>query len=283
MRITICVLIVMSVLTACAASPSKTKDRSPLSASLEENSIGSAGIDYGSLYCANVFKIKLRTDIKTELDLMCKDGRPTALFQEYRRKALQQGAQKIDINFLMLRHTEVSDRSEYTLIWSFHSPLRPYEVKARPLYQYIAKGYQDNELRFQISPNRLNDAPLDSGLHLWTTEMSYALEVKALPTLAIINDRKTQYNLYQVLSGNEEMGLGVEHLIESPDNTYRISNLVNFSFNDGNGYNDGKGGTVVINLLRFDFVNQGFPDTAVKTMSTIAQSMADNMQNGLKN
>jgi hypothetical protein len=111
--------------------------------------------------------------------------------------------------------------------------------------------------------------------------MSYDLKVQALPTLAIINTRKTEYNLYQVLSGNEEMGLGVEHLTESVDKTYQASNLVNFSFNDGSGYNDGKGGTVVINILRFDFTNQGFPETAVKTMGAVAQGLAENMYQGL--
>jgi hypothetical protein len=109
-----------------------------------------------------------------------------------------------------------------------------------------------------------------------------ALNVKALPTLSIVNSRKTQYNLYQVLSGNEEMGLGVEHLIDSPDQTYKVSNLVNFSFNDGGGYNDGKGGTIVVNVLRFDFSNQGFPETSSQTIYAVAQGLAANMYDGLR-
>jgi hypothetical protein len=277
---TIHLLLVSALITACGAS--KPKPDSGTKTANAQAPIGSAGIDYAALYCANAVKLKLRTDISTELNLVCKDGKPTDLLQEYRARALTQEPGKIEIKFLEQKSTEATDRSEFTVIWAFHVPIRPFIVKARPLYDYIAKGYQSPDVNFAVQANRLMDAPLDSGLHLWTTEMSYALRVNALPSLAIMNDRKTQYNLYQVLSGNEEMGLGVEHLLESPDQTYKVSNLVNFSFNDGNGYNDGKGGTVVINILRFDFNNQGFPETAVTTMTSVAQALANNMYEGLK-
>jgi hypothetical protein len=267
-------------ITACG--PSKPKATSGTQAATVLAPIGTAGIDYAALYCANAVKLKLRTDVSTEINLVCKDGKPTDLLQEYRTRALTQEPGKIDIRFLQQTSTEETDRSEFTVIWAFHVPIRPFIVKARPLYDYIAKGYQNTDVSFAVKANRLMEAPLDSGLHLWSTEMDYALRVKALPSLAIVNDRKTQYNLYQVLSGNEEMGLGVEHLINSPDQTYKVSNLVNFSFNDGDGYNDGKGGTIVINILRFDFNNQGFPETAVSTMTSVAQALANNMYEGLK-
>lgn len=274
-------IFLLSVLiTACGTS--KPKAKSGTQSGIAQAPIGSAGIDYAALYCANAVKLKLRTDVSTEINLVCKDGKPTDLMQEYRTRALTQEPGKIDIKFLQQTSTEETDRSEFTVIWAFHVPIRPFVVKARPLYDYIAKGYQNADVTFAVKANRLMEAPLDSGLHLWTTEMDYALSVKALPSLAIVNDRKTQYNLYQVLSGNEEMGLGVEHLIDSPDQTYKVSNLVNFSFNDGDGYNDGKGGTIVINILRFDFNNQGFPETAVSTMTSVAQALANNMYEGLK-
>ncbi len=267
-------------ITACGAP--KPKAESGAKAAAAPAPIGTAGIDYAALYCSNAVKLKLRSDIRTEIDLICKDGKPTELLQEYRTKALTQKPGTIDIKFLQQKNTEASDRSEFTVIWAFHVPIRPFVVKARPLYDYIAKGYQSSDVSFTVKANRLMDAPLDSGLHLWTTEMDYALKVNALPSLAIVNDRKTEYNLYQVLSGNEEMGLGLEHLVNSPDQTYKVSNLVNFSFNDGEGYNDGKGGTIVINVLRFDFNNQGFPETAVTTMTAVAQALANNMYEGLK-
>ena len=57
--------------------------------------------------------------------------------------------------------------------------------------------------------------------------------------------------------------------------------MVNMSFNDGDGYNDNKGGTIVVNFLRFDFRNEGFPDTAEKAMLEIAKGLAANMYKGL--
>jgi hypothetical protein len=277
MKILQCLILIL--MAACGAQKPKTES---VAKSAAQAPIGAAGIDYAALYCANAVKLKLRNDITTEIDLICKDGKPTALMQEYRTRALTQAPGKIEIKFLQQKSTEETDRSEFTVIWAFHVPIRPFIVKARPLYDYIAKGYQSGDVSFAVKANRLMDAPLDSGLHLWTTEMDYSLRVNALPSLAITNDRKTQYNLYQVLSGNEEMGMGVEHLINSPDQTYKVSNLVNFSFNDGDGYNDGKGGTIVINILRFDFNNQGFPNTAIETMTSVAQALANNMYEGLK-
>ncbi len=244
--------------------------------------VGAAGVDYPADYCANIGKIKVRTDIQPEIDLLCRNEKPTALLLQYREKALKQAPGSIEVNFLTQKSTEGDDRSQFVLIWAFHVPIRPFVVKARPIYDYIAKGYKSADVDFNVKADLKEDATPDSGLHLWTTEMDYALSVKPLPSLTLSNTRKTQYNLYQVLSGNEEMGLGVEHLIESPDQTYTVSNLVNFSFNDGEGYNDGKGGTIVVNLLRFDFNNRGFPETAITTIYAVAQALANNMYEGLK-
>lgn len=261
---------------------SAAPEQASSSINVDKAVVGEAGVDYPVAYCANVAKIKVRTDIKPELDLLCRDGKPTALMLQYREKALKQAPGVIEVNFLTQKSTEASDRSEFVLIWAFHVPIRPFVVKGRPIYDYIAKGYKSADVDFAVKANLQKDAVPDSGLHLWTTEMDYALSVKPLPSLTLANDRKTQYNLYQLVSGNEEMGLGVEHLIASPDETYAVSNLVNFSFNDGAGYNDGKGGAIVVNLLRFDFNNRGFPETAVTTIMSVAQALANNMYDGLK-
>ena len=112
--------------------------------------------------------------------------------------------------------------------------------------------------------------------------MSYDLSVRGTSTRFLVSQRNTQYNLYQVLSGNEEMGLGVESLIDVNNPDFDLSTMVNFSFNDGQGYSDGKGGTVVITMLHFIINNHGFPDTATRSIQEVAKHTANVMYKGLK-
>jgi hypothetical protein len=93
--------------------------------------------------------------------------------------------------------------------------------------------------------------------------------------------RQTQYNLYQVESGNEEMGLGVEHLTNPEEQGYRHAVVVNLSFNDGDGFNDGEGGTIILNLMHLTLNNRGFPVSAGKAFDAMADFLADAMFDGL--
>lgn len=264
---------------SCAGK--KKMEGAPQAAAVDP--IGSAGVNYPKLFCQNGPKLKVRSDVKEELDLLCQGGNPTQEFINLRAEALTAAPGQIAVRFLRKNQTESDDRADFLLSWVFHVPVRPFIVKSRPLYDYIGRGHSSEKVKFDVKPSRLPDSTLEpGGLHLWSTEMNYSLAVQALPTLALANTRKTQYNLWQVLSGNEEIGMAIEHLLESPGDIYKTSSLVSISFNDGEGFNDGRGGTVVINFLKFVFNNQGFPQTAEATMMEIAQALAHHMYDGLK-
>ncbi|HYX33279.1 MAG TPA: hypothetical protein VE954_09210 [Oligoflexus sp.] len=241
-----------------------------------------AVIDYPKLYCENVEKIKLRSDVTEELRFFCADGKPTKEFLDFRGDALSQTPGGYQLKLLQAQHDPDGDRSEFFIAWSFHVPIRPFEVKARPIYDYVAQNYSSDVIDLKANAARRLEDPLDSGLHLWSADMNYDLVIKGTQGLRLTSQRQTQYNLYQVQSGNEEMGFGVEHLPANDNPNYSRSVMLNVSFNDGSGYNDGKGGTVVITLLHFVLSNQGFPATATKSIQEIAQNAADGMYNGLK-
>ena len=177
--------------------------------------------DYPSLYCRYAPTLKLRYYISPELGRMCKDGKPTADFIALREEGLKyaklEGTSSNDlpynVRFLSKAREEKTDTSRFEIVWVFHVPTRPYIVKAKPLYTYVAQGFHPTESNFltlDVKAKKLDDATLSpGGLHLWSAEMDYTLTVKPLPELTLNNQRSTQYNLYQVMSGNEEMGLGV--------------------------------------------------------------------------
>jgi hypothetical protein len=239
-------------------------------------------IDYPKLYCENVEKLKLRSDIKEELAFFCVNGKPTKEFLDFRKDALTQTPGGYKLQLLQAEHDPESDRSEFLIAWAFHVPIRPFEVKSRPIYDYVAQNFTSDTIDVKAAASRRMEDPLDSGLHLWSADMNYDLTIKGTQGLTLTSQRKTQYNLYQVQSGNEEMGFGVEHLAEEANPNFSRSVMLNVSFNDGSGYNDGKGGAVVVTLLHFVLSNQGFPATATKSIQEIAQHAADSMYNGLK-
>lgn len=237
--------------------------------------------DYPALYCQYAGQVKTRSDVSPELTYFCKDGKPTSELLALREKLLAEPGH-IRPRVLKEKHTPEEDKSEFILAWGYYVPIRPFEVKSRPLYEYIAKSITKEDLILSSVTERQPDAQLDHGLHLWSAKMNYDLSVKASGGLSLDSLRGTEYNMYQVQSGNEEMGFGVESLadLENPD--YYRSVMINLSFNDGSGYNDGKGGALVFNLLHIVINNRGFPVTASKTIDEIGNFLADSMYDGLK-
>lgn len=277
-------LLTLGVSHCQKSKDSKTEAEEAPAESEEEQPAADAPvvIDYPKLYCENVEKLKLRYDVKEELAFFCLNGKPTKDFLSFRSEALAQAPGAYKLHLLQAQHDPDSDRSEFLIAWSFHVPIRPFEVKSRPIYDYVAQNFSSDVIDLKASAARRMDDPLDSGLHLWSADMSYDLVIKGTQGLTLTSQRQTQYNLYQVQSGNEEMGFGVEHLTDTENPNYSRSVMLNVSFNDGSGYNDGKGGAVVITLLHFVLSNQGFPATATKSIQDIAQNAADGMYNGLK-
>lgn len=248
-----------------------------------KDSAAAAALDYPKQYCENARRLQLRTNIDPMLDYICKGKVPTKEFTDLRAKALAAKPGEIELITLKTNHDEDNQKSEFTIAWAFHVKVRPFEVKSRPIWEYIAKGYDSEAITLKSTYERQPDASLDpGGLHLWSVNLSHDLVIKGSSNLLLTSKRNTQYNLYQVLSGNEEMGLGIEHLTDQGNPSFDASTMVNFSFNDGGGFNDGKGGTVVVTMLHFIIANSGFPKTATDSIGEIAKNIADGMYNGLK-
>lgn len=260
-------------------APKKPATENQAAAAEEEKN----AVDYPKLYCESVRKVKTRQNIDPMLDYVCKGKTPSKEFLDLRSKAMNAKPGEIELITLKTNHNEETQKSEFTIVWAFHVKNRPFEVKNRPIYEYIAKGYNSPTITLGSKFERQADSTLDpGGLHLWSVNLSHDLTIKGSNNLELKSSRNTQYNLYQVLSGNEEMGLGIEHLMDTANNSYDASTMVNFSFNDGGGFNDGKGGTVVVTMLHFILANSGFPKTATESIGEIAKNIADGMYNGLK-
>ncbi len=258
---------------------SKTTDST---SGLEGSELNEDGnLNYPQLYCKYASKLRLRTDVSQELVYMCENAQPTTMLIDYRQKALDATPGEISLEHIITQHTEETDTSEFLIAWSFHVPIRPFEVKERPIYDFVAQNYDGTSVTLESTATRKSDENLDYGLHLWSTDMNYKITIQATETNFLTSERNSEYNLYQVQSGNEEMGFGVENLIDADNPDFYQSTMINLSFNDGSGFNNGEGGTVVITMLHFIINNQGFPQTASEAIHEIAQHTADAMYAGL--
>ena len=239
-------------------------------------------LTYPELYCKYHKDLRLRVDVNEEVSRWCVDGKPTQKMVDYRQAALDATPGEIKLEIIKSEAIEEEDRSEFIIAWSFHVGIRPFEVKERPIYNFVAQSYSGETVTLNSPANRQPDDLVDFGLHLWSTKMNYNVIVKATETTFLESSRNTEYNLYQVQSGNEEMGFGVETLVDPDNEDFYQSTMLNLSFNDGTGFNDGNGGTVVITVLHFSINNNGFPETAAKSIEEIAQHTANQMYLGLK-
>ena len=234
---------------------------------------------YPESYCQRVIELKLRADVTEELGYFCPDGKPSELMLSMRQRLMDAPDGRTALEIITSKSDEKV--SDYVVAWGYRVGIRPFEVKARPLYEFIAQALNTDDVKMTGSQNRRPDIEVDSGLHLWSVDMSYDLKVKATNGFDLTNVRKTQYNLYQVESGNEEMGFGVEALTEPTD--FTKSTMLNLSFNDGQGFNDGKGDAIILNILHITLQNKGFPETAEYAIGKIGQFLADSMYQGLSN
>lgn len=240
--------------------------------------------DYPTRFCslARTLKLKPEAKIEEELGYFCGGETPTKDMLEL-RASLVEAPDKLILKKVSGSHSAENETSEFTYVWGYYLPnLRPYKVKEAPLYTYIAKNFKDDVSNATAKTERLPDKSIDYGLHLWSAAMGYDLTINAAEGIVLLSKRKTQYNLYQVESGNEEMGFGVEHMTDGNNGDFFISNMLNLSMNDGKGFNDGVGGTVVLTMLHLKMSNRGFPETTEKVIEKLMYFFAKSMYDGLK-
>lgn len=228
-------------------------------------------------FCAKVGSLKLRVDASEELAFFCKGTTPSSEMIKLRDALAAAEPKAPSPQLLQAEHDPDTGHSEFLLAWGFHVPLSLVVLRDKKLYEYIAQGMATESLTMQATSNLRPDDPLDGGLHIYSVDLGYDLLIRGPQGLELKSQRSTQYNLYQVQAGNEDLGLGVEHLVSSEGGGYSQSTMMNVSLGDG------KGGTQVLTLLHFKIQNQGFPSTATKSIQEIARHLAETMYTGLAN
>ncbi len=240
---------------------------------------GAFFMDYPPRYCEHVWKLKLRADVSESLKYFCNGATPTEAMIKLREQVIREPG-KLNIQKILTKSN--LEENEYHTVWGYYIPeFRPFRIKEKPFYTYIAQPLVEGDIDLKTTWERQSDEGLDFGMHLWSVKMKYELKLTAAKGLVLDSRRATQYNLYQVESGNEEMGFGVETLTDGFNGDYSKSVMINLAFNDGQGFNDDHGGIVVLNLLHLKMANKGFPETTGKSLDRIGTFLPSSMYEGL--
>lgn len=283
---------IMVTILGTSCNPDKIKDPTKKSSDSKDAQVSlapetesfpvpGAKLNYPELYCQHVGKLKLNVDVSEPLGKFCQDGKPTPFMLEYRDESLQRPDQKYTIRTIYENSDRKQEQSEFIFVWSFTLPLRPFNVKEHPIYEYIVKPFKNERMDMRSNFVKRTDDPSVTGLHLWSVDVNYDITIFPNPGLTLKNTRKTRYDLYQVQSASEEMGFGVEYLMEVDKYNFSKYTFLNIAFNDGGGFNDGRGKSVIIGYLHLQMNNQGFPQVAKQTALEIAETACQNLFDGL--
>lgn len=269
-----CAALIFLLFGCEAKKAASSKEGSPVGTSTSTGAITKTFVSkIMERYCQDVWNVKLRADITAELDYFCKNKAPTPSMIDL-VKAIQESSDgRAPLKIVSAKHDE-DQWSEFWIVWGFRAPTAPIALKDRPIYDLIAKGTTTPNLQLKASATRQPDETVDHALHIWSAALNYDLTILGSNNLRIPTKRSTQYNLYQLRPTVEDMGLGVEHLMDTDNEDYRTATMINISFT-----NEAPGSTGSVNLAlsHIKIYNRGFSNTAETAMREISEFLADTM------
>lgn len=238
--------------------------------------------DYPQLYCQSLGKLKLKqnANLAEDIKYFCQSGSATDKLRSLIKAATDAPEDpQSQTKILVEKSLDSADGwSEFVYLWSFVAPIQPVDIKSRPVIETLAKGYSSPTTQLTTKATPMGTESLDdSGFHLKSAKMEYALVLTGDHGFRADHARTTEFNIYQV--GSSEMGFSEEHMTDNQNPNYKYSTMINFSVKDGR---PDKSGSVVVSLLHISIFNQGSPSVAQNTAADISKYLADSLYKALR-
>jgi hypothetical protein len=227
-------------------------------------------------FCKQIAGVKPRADVSAELALLCSGDKAAKRFEELYQEALTQTSGDIKI----YRITTAEDDAGYSNIqvaWSFLAPKKIADFRNAPLIDKLSEPYTSATIEQTTKAEKNGDDTLDSPLHLISVNFTYDMNIKNEQNLDLSNKRNTQFNLYQVQGGNENLGVAIEHLVDTDNEDYKRATM----FNAAVSAPDGKG-AVIVTVLNYSIFNKGLHSTAVDSIEEVAKNAGASMYKALQ-
>lgn len=227
-------------------------------------------------FCKQIANVKPRADVSSELALLCSGDKAAKRFEELYQEALTQSSGDIKI----YRISTAEDDAGYSNIqvaWSFLAPMKIADFRNAPLIDNLSQAYTSATIEQTTKADKNGDDTLDSPLHLISVNFAYDMNIKNEQNLDLSNKRNTQFNLYQVQGGNENLGVAIEHLVDTDNQDYKRATM----FNAAVSAPDGKG-AVIVTVLNYSIFNKGLHSTAVDSIEEVAKNAGASMLKALQ-
>jgi hypothetical protein len=223
-------------------------------------------------FCIHSYKLPLKSDFDAELGYLCQDNTPTELFSQIDRYAKIVGDEPRSVQ-LAIEHQGGRSLGAYATVYEV--PIAPKWVRSASIGDYMTTSSVFDYINMQGQMKADLSDNLGGDLQFGKNELNYVTEVTTPDGNAFTNERTTELNSFQVQGGNSDIGLGAEHLTNSPDNGYQTYNTITVTI--GNK----AGGSILITIINIDVNNNGYPDLTEKVMSDIATAQANHVHDGL--
>lgn len=273
-------LMIASVGVVACTGASQNSESSPATMAATQSSTGSATntntsatpVDRPAEFCQNISNLKnLRTNIAEELGVFCTGTTPTEAFKQlYTDAAAQDPLKQPDPALFETEGGIVEGDDGYSqiqLFFSFVAPSIVENLRKAPLVDSLAAEYKSETLQ-QTATSSVNPADsLDaSGLHFLSADITYNMTIFTDTNSNLTNQRKTQFNLYQVKGGNENLGIAVEHLLET-NKDYTRATMINIALSTPDNKN-----AVIVTMLNYSLAHLGLHKTAVASIKEVAKN-----------
>lgn len=222
-------------------------------------------------FCIHVYKLPLKVDVNAELGVLCEDKKPSARFVELDRLATLSGETSRPV-VLQLQHNNGITDAVYAT--AFSVPIPPKWVRTGNIHKHLARPskFSYATLFGQVTGDLTGE--LGGDLQFGKYRLYYRTETQTEDGKTFFNERKTQFDAYQVQGGNPDIGYVTEYLTEA-NADYTFFNTTHLTI--GNH----AGGSVIITVVRLQVKNNGYPDTTAKVINDIMLSQSTNVHDGL--
>jgi hypothetical protein len=258
------------------ASTTATATGSGTSTGSATGTAGAATSAHYQDFCKQIANVKPRADVTVELALLCSGDKVVKRFEELYQEALTKTSGDIKI-YRIAATEDDAGYSNIQVAWSFLAPMKIADFRNAPLIDNMSQPYTSATIEQTTKAEKNGDDSLDSPLHLISVNFSYDMNIKNEQNLDLSNKRNTQFNLYQVQGGNENLGVAIEHLVDTDNADYKRATM----FNAAVSAPDGKG-AVIVTVLNYSIFNKGLHSTAVDSIEEVAKNAGASMLKALQ-
>lgn len=227
--------------------------------------------ELANAFCVHVKKLPLKINVDKELAVLCDGDKPSSRMADLDRLQAYFQSETKPVQLALAHQGEYTEAMFAT---SFAIPVPPKWVRGGNIHKHLARpsSFPYAVLYGEVTAN-LNKE-LGGSLQFSKQNIFYRTTTTTDDGNTFVNERRTQFDAYQVQGGNPDIGYVTEYLSEA-NADYQYFNTTHLTIANH------QGGSVIITVVALKVKNNGYPDTTAKVINDIMLSQSTNVHDGL--